>query len=80
MTVSADLFYSEIHKGALSEARVMVNCMKRFGRSEHGATGIEYGIIAAFIAITIIAAVKIVGSETATSFSNATDGLANAAP
>lgn len=36
---------------------------KQFLRDEEGVTAIEYGLIAALIAVVIIAAVKLVGTE-----------------
>ncbi len=41
----------------------MTNFMKRFLKDESGATAIEYGLIAALIAVTIIAAVTSLGGE-----------------
>ena len=37
--------------------------IRRFRKSEDGATAIEYGLIAALIAVVIIAAVTTVGTE-----------------
>jgi pilus assembly protein Flp/PilA len=37
--------------------------LRRFGKDEGGATAIEYGLIAALIAVVIIAAVTTVGTE-----------------
>ncbi|WP_442785972.1 Flp family type IVb pilin [Methylobacterium sp. C25] len=42
--------------------------MKRFVADESGATAIEYGLIAALIAIAIIAAVKGVATSLNTTF------------
>jgi pilus assembly protein Flp/PilA len=42
--------------------------ISRFLRDENGATAIEYGLIAAGIAIAIITAVKGVGSALSTKF------------
>jgi len=39
-------------------------------RSERGATAVEYGIMVALIAAVIIAAVKITGTKTNTSFTD----------
>ncbi|MBI3676340.1 MAG: Flp family type IVb pilin [Proteobacteria bacterium] len=39
----------------------MKNLVKRFLSNESGATAIEYGLIAAGIAVVIIAAVQLVG-------------------
>ena len=40
----------------------------RFIRDESGATAIEYGLIAALIAVVIIGAVQLVGSNLSTTF------------
>jgi pilus assembly protein Flp/PilA len=52
----------------------------RFLKDESGATAIEYGLIAAGIAVVIIAAVTAVGSNLASTFSSAADAVAPAAP
>ncbi|MDF3835121.1 Flp family type IVb pilin [Cupriavidus basilensis] len=41
---------------------------KQFIRDENGVTAIEYGLIAALIAVVIIAAVKAVGTNLSTTF------------
>ena len=41
----------------------MTACIKRFFRDEAGATAIEYGLIAAGIAVVIIAVVQGVGTN-----------------
>jgi pilus assembly protein Flp/PilA len=41
----------------------MKNLVSRFLSDESGATAIEYGLIAAGIAVVIIAAVQLVGSN-----------------
>ena len=47
----------------------------RFVRDEAGATAIEYGLIAACIAIAIIAAVKGVGTNLNSTFNNVSTNL-----
>lgn len=42
----------------------------RFLRDESGATAIEYGLLAALIAVAIIAAVRLVGTNLTTAFNN----------
>ena len=44
------------------------NFVKRFVKDESGATAIEYGLIAASIAVIIIAAVKSVGTNLTATF------------
>jgi pilus assembly protein Flp/PilA len=41
----------------------LVQSIKKFIREEDGVTAIEYGLIAALIAVVIIAAVTIVGTQ-----------------
>ena len=48
----------------------MTNLFSRFVRDESGATAIEYGLIAALIAVVIIGAVASVGTALTTTFSN----------
>lgn len=50
----------------------------RFFQSESGATAIEYGLIAALIAVAIIGAVGALGSNTATAFNEVKDAIAGA--
>lgn len=45
-----------------------IQAAKRFARDEEGVTAIEYGLIAALIAVVIAATVKLVGSELKTVF------------
>ena len=40
-----------------------MKAIKNFLRDEQGVTAIEYGLIAALIAVVIIAAVKLIGTE-----------------
>ncbi|RQH08379.1 Flp family type IVb pilin [Paraburkholderia dinghuensis] len=44
--------------------------VKRFIKDEDGVTAIEYGLIAALIAIAIIAGVKAIGSNLSTVFND----------
>lgn len=41
----------------------MANLMKRFVKDESGATAIEYGMIAALIAVAIIVTLQTVGTK-----------------
>lgn len=47
----------------------------RFVKDEDGATAIEYGLIAALIAVAIIAAVNAVGGNLSTTFSTVASAL-----
>ena len=51
------------------------NIFKTFIADESGATAIEYGLIAAGIAIAIITAVKGVGSQLSTTFNTVSTDL-----
>jgi len=44
--------------------------LKKFWRSEDGATAIEYGLIAALIAVAAISAMQLVGSSLTSTFNN----------
>ena len=47
-----------------------MNLISRFVRDESGATAIEYGLIAALIAVVIITGVTAVGTNLSTTFTN----------
>ena len=49
--------------------------LAKFLKNESGATAIEYGLIAALIAVVIIAAVTTVGTGLATTFSTVSGSL-----
>ena len=52
-----------------------MNLISRFVRDESGATAIEYGLIAALIAVVIITTVKLVGSNLTATFNSVATGL-----
>ena len=52
--------------------------LKSFLTDEDGATAIEYGLIAALIAVVIIAAITVVGTELDTTFTAIQVALQNA--
>jgi len=52
-----------------------MNLISRFVRDESGATAIEYGLIAALIAVVIITAVKTVGTSLTSTFQSVSDNL-----
>ena len=54
----------------------MKNILARFAKDKSGATAIEYGLIAAGIAIAIITAVKGVGTQLSTNFGKISTSLA----
>lgn len=47
-----------------------MNLISRFVRDESGATAIEYGLIAALIAVVIITALTAVGTSLSTKFNS----------
>ena len=53
----------------------MKNLIARFVKDESGATAIEYGLIAAGIAVAIITAVNGVGSSLSTKFTGISTSL-----
>ena len=53
----------------------MKNLVSRFVKDESGATAIEYGLIAAGIAIAIITAVKGLGTKLSTNFNTISTSL-----
>jgi pilus assembly protein Flp/PilA len=55
-----------------------MNLISRFIRDESGATAIEYGLIAALIAVVIIGAVSLVGTSLATKFTTISTSVDNA--
>ena len=52
--------------------------MTRFIRDEDGATAIEYGLIAALIAVVIIAALTVLGRNISAKFSTIASSVQNA--
>lgn len=53
----------------------MTNLFSRFVRDESGATAIEYGLIAALIAVVVIGAVTAVGTNLTGTFGKVSTGL-----
>ena len=49
--------------------------MKTFSKNEDGATAIEYGLIAALIAVIIIAAVTLVGEDLGNMFNQVANNI-----
>ncbi|MGC1302415.1 MAG: Flp family type IVb pilin [Caulobacteraceae bacterium] len=56
----------------------MSKFVTRFLKDESGATAIEYGLIAALIAVVIIAGVTTVGSNLATKFTGIAGNISSA--
>lgn len=55
------------------------NAVRRFVRDEEGVTAIEYGLIAALIAVVIIGSVRLVGTSLGGVFADIAEAL-GAAP
>jgi len=55
----------------------MKNLLSRFVQDESGATAIEYGLIAALIAVAIVGAVGAVGSKLSTTFNTVSTSLSS---
>ncbi|WBQ09677.1 Flp family type IVb pilin [Hyphomonadaceae bacterium ML37] len=53
----------------------MKNLVSKFFKDESGATAIEYGLIAALIAVAIITTVGLVGTNLETTFQSVADGI-----
>jgi pilus assembly protein Flp/PilA len=53
----------------------MSNLISRFVRDESGATAIEYGLIAALIAVVVIVALQNIGTNLSTKFAAIATGL-----
>ena len=56
----------------------MQNLFERFAKDELGATAIEYGLIAALIAVGIIAAARGLGSQIGGTFNTVTTTMKSA--
>ena len=54
----------------------MKNFVERFVKDESGATAIEYGLIAALIAVAIIGAATTLGTEIGDTFKKVSDEMA----
>ena len=54
----------------------MKTLINRFVKDESGATAIEYGLIAALIAVAIIAALQLVGTNLSATFQGIATALA----
>ncbi len=53
----------------------MTQILNRFVADESGVTAIEYGLIAALLAVVIIAAVSLVGTNVSNTFSTVAGSL-----
>ena len=57
------------------EGHIMINIAKKFLKDESGATAIEYGLIAALIAVAIVGALTTLGGGLTTLFTNVNTDL-----
>ncbi|MGV6800362.1 MAG: Flp family type IVb pilin [bacterium] len=53
----------------------MTNLINRFVKDEEGATAIEYGLIAALIAVAVIGALQAVATSLSTNFSEISSSM-----
>jgi len=58
----------------------MTNFIKNFFNNEEGATAIEYGLIAALIAVACITALTAVGGQLGNTFNGVGNSLSGAQP
>ncbi|MDA8233126.1 MAG: Flp family type IVb pilin [Magnetospirillum sp.] len=54
---------------------MLTSILSMIRRDEKGATAIEYGLIAALIAVVIIAAIKLVGTNLTATFTSISGAL-----
>lgn len=52
-----------------------MNNIMRFWRDDSGATAIEYGLLAALIAVVIVGAIRLIGTRLQTKFSAVVSAL-----
>lgn len=53
----------------------MINQFKQLWKNEEGATAIEYGLIAALIAVAIVGVLALIGPQLAGTFQQVSDNL-----
>ena len=58
----------------------MKTFINKFAKDESGATAIEYGLIAALIAVVIIGALQMLGPNLDTAFTSVADAVGSTAP
>jgi pilus assembly protein Flp/PilA len=63
------------HGTIFKRGQIMTKHIKSFLADESGATAIEYGLIAALIAVVIIGAVGLVGTNLSTTFSTVSGNI-----
>jgi pilus assembly protein Flp/PilA len=60
--------------------RPMLNFIRKLSRSERGATAIEYGLIAALIAVAAITAMQGLGTSLNSTFTNVSTAMGGSNP
>lgn len=60
--------------------RLKMKLLSRFFKDESGVTAIEYGLIAALVAVVVIAALNTLGTEIEATFTGVTDAIVDARP
>jgi pilus assembly protein Flp/PilA len=68
----------ELSESFTKEGLQMRNLFKRFISDDSGVTAIEYGLIAALVAVALITALTLLGGELATTFETVEGELATA--
>ena len=58
-----------------NEGYIMINIAKKFLKDESGATAIEYGLIAALVAVAIVGALTTLGTGLTTMFGKVNSDL-----
>lgn len=53
----------------------MLNMLKKFWNEDDGASAVEYGLLVALIAVVIIAAVSLLGTNLSTTFDDVAGSL-----
>ena len=74
----ADDLFTVARGSNISGVRYMKNLIARFANDESGATAIEYGLLAALIAVVLITAVTSLGRNMSTQFSTIADKIGTA--
>jgi pilus assembly protein Flp/PilA len=67
-----------IGRGNQDKDKIMKTLFNRFIKDESGATAIEYGLIAALVAVMIIAGLNVIGPQLRTTFNSVGTALTNA--
>ena len=77
MTSSFKIFYYKSKNNFKREEKIMER-FKKFFRDEEGATAVEYGLMVALIAIVIIVAVGLLGTNLSSKFNQVAVSIGSA--